>query len=94
MQLWRVTGIGVQVSDGSSLAGLQVVVSAGVNGHHHLLEGRITTGSACSAKGTLVQSPGGKQSVSKFPVSITHPPRDFWMTIVLVLGRCGDVSIF
>lgn len=52
-----------QVSDGSSLAGLQVVVNAGVGGHQDLAEGRITTGAAVVAKGELVKSPGGKQSV-------------------------------
>jgi aspartyl/asparaginyl-tRNA synthetase len=70
-------GGGVQVTDGSSLAGLQVVVSAGVDGHQHLMEGRINTGAAVSAKGKLVQSPGGKQSVSTFPrLHHTHPPAE------------------
>jgi hypothetical protein len=61
-----VTVVGLQVSDGSSLSGLQVVVNAGVSGHQQLVEGRINTGAAVSARGTLVQSPGGKQSVSNF----------------------------
>lgn len=58
------TALVLQVSDGSSLSGLQVVVNAGVSGHQQLVEGRINTGAAVSARGTLVQSPGGKQSVS------------------------------
>ena len=53
----------MQVNDGSSLQGLQIVVNKDVPGYAELEQGKINTGAAVSATGTLVKSPGGKQSV-------------------------------
>lgn len=52
-----------QVNDGSSTAGLQVVVTDAAAGYEQFVDGRISTGAAVTARGELVKSPGGKQSV-------------------------------
>ncbi len=52
------------MNDGSSIVGLQVVVTESADGWQNFLEGKISTGAAVTARGQLVKSPGGKQSVS------------------------------
>ena len=53
----------IEVNDGSSLSGIQAVVNGDVPGREHLDAGDITTGAAVVIKGTVVESPGGKQAV-------------------------------
>ena len=53
----------IEVNDGSSLSGIQAVVNGDVPGREHLDAGDITTGAAVLIKGTVVESPGGKQAV-------------------------------
>eukprot|EP00892_Ulva_mutabilis_P007782 jgi/Ulvmu1/5376/UM022_0171.1 len=53
----------LEVNDGSSLAGLQVVVAEDAEGHSLVRDGAITTGCSVAAFGELVESPGGKQAV-------------------------------
>lgn len=57
----------VQVNDGSSVQGLQIVVNKDASGYADLEGGKINTGAAVQAAGVLVKSPGGKQSVRDCP---------------------------
>lgn len=50
-----------EVNDGSSMAGLQIVINPDCDGYDLVAE--LSTGAAVSARGTLVASPGGKQAV-------------------------------
>lgn len=50
----------VEINDGSTLAGLQIVVDNSL-AHYETLIKDMTTGSSIKAHGTLVESPGGKQ---------------------------------
>ncbi|XGB41252.1 MAG: asparagine--tRNA ligase [Nodosilinea sp. LVE1205-7] len=52
----------VEVNDGSSMAGLQVVIGSDLEGYIALLKD-LTTGSAVEIEGALVQSPGQGQRV-------------------------------
>jgi len=51
----------IELNDGSSFAGLQVVVDASFNNYEQLLS-QITTGSALSVTGKLVATPGREQT--------------------------------
>lgn len=53
----------LEVNDGSSLAGLQVVISEDAEGHSLVQDGQISTGCSVAASGELVESPGGKQTI-------------------------------
>ena len=53
----------LQLNDGSTLAGLQVIVQPDAEGTNLLEEGSVSTGSAVAVVGELVTSPGGKQKV-------------------------------
>ncbi len=50
----------IEINDGSSLSGLQVIFDASIPGYADLLP-KITTGASLAIEGTLVVSPGGKQ---------------------------------
>lgn len=52
-----------EVNDGSSMAGLQVVINPDCDGYNLITEGEVSTGAAITVQGTLVASPGGKQAV-------------------------------
>lgn len=60
----------LELNDGSTLKGLQVVVNLETFGDTELLS-RITTGAAVSCTGTLVASPGGNQDVELSAEGIT-----------------------
>ena len=49
----------LEINDGSSLAGLQVIVDAGIPGYDAIH--RLTTGASVELEGRLVASRGGKQ---------------------------------
>ena len=70
---WILTIEVLQVNDGSSIVGLQVVVTEEAGGWQHFLEGRVSTGAAVCVKGQLVQSPGGKQSVRSRSIAAMMP---------------------
>ena len=53
----------LEVNDGSCMTGVQVVVNESAEGHQLIADSRITTGCAVSARGKLVESPGGKQGL-------------------------------
>lgn len=53
----------LEVNDGSSLSGLQVVVGDDAEGHSLIQDGQVTTGCSIAAFGELVESPGGKQAI-------------------------------
>ena len=53
----------MEVNDGSSLSGIQAVVTADAAGAELLADGAITTGAAVVVHGVAVESPGGKQAV-------------------------------
>lgn len=53
----------VEVNDGSSLSGIQAVVTADADGAALLADGHVTTGAAVVIEGVVVESPGGKQAV-------------------------------
>eukprot|EP00271_Cylindrocystis_brebissonii_P022385 TRINITY_DN85_c0_g1_i1.p1 TRINITY_DN85_c0_g1~~TRINITY_DN85_c0_g1_i1.p1 ORF type:complete len:652 (+),score=101.62 TRINITY_DN85_c0_g1_i1:76-2031(+) len=53
----------IEVNDGSSLSGLQVVVGKETEGDEQISAGAVTTGAAISVEGVLVASPGGKQKL-------------------------------
>jgi asparaginyl-tRNA synthetase len=53
----------VEVNDGSSLSGIQAVVTSAADGAALLAAGEVTTGAAIMIEGTVVESPGGKQAV-------------------------------
>ena len=53
-----------QINDGSTLAGLQVVVQPDVLGYDLLENGSISTGAAVRVQGELVESPGRGQKVN------------------------------
>lgn len=52
----------VEINDGSSLSGLQVIVDAGLPDYENLIAG-VTTGAAVSVTGTIVESPGKGQNI-------------------------------
>lgn len=52
-----------QINDGSTLASLQVILDQEVEGYQLIEEGKLSTGAAITVRGTLVDSPGGKQKV-------------------------------
>lgn len=52
-----------EVNDGSSMAGLQVVINPDCDGYALIDQGGLSTGAAVSIRGMLVASPGGKQAV-------------------------------
>ena len=54
----------MQVNDGTTLAGLQVVVLSAATGYNLLQLGTINTGAAVRVQGELVESPGKGQKVS------------------------------
>lgn len=54
-----------QVNDGTTLAGLQVVVQPEVPGYGLLEDGTVNTGAAVRVQGDLVESPGKGQKVSE-----------------------------
>lgn len=53
----------VEVNDGSSLSGIQAVVTPAADGAALLADGEVTTGAAVVIEGTVVESPGGGQAV-------------------------------
>ena len=53
----------MEVNDGSSLSGIQAVVTADATGAELLADGAITTGAAVVVHGVVVESPWGKQAV-------------------------------
>ena len=53
----------LQMSDGSTLSTLQVILQDDVPGYDLVKEGKINTGAAITVTGKLVESPGGKQKV-------------------------------
>ena len=53
----------LQVNDGSTLSGLQVVVQPEVPGYDLLENGTVNTGAAVRVQGELVESPGRNQKV-------------------------------
>ena len=55
--------LSLQLNDGSTLAGLQVIVQPDAEGANLLEEGSVSTGAAVAVAGELVTSPGGKQKV-------------------------------
>ncbi len=52
----------IDVNDGSSLTGMQVLIPSEYPGYNELLP-KLTAGASVSVKGTLEESPGGKQAV-------------------------------
>lgn len=53
----------VQVNDGSTLSGLQIVAQPEIQGWDLIVNGDINTGAAVAVSGELVGSLGGKQKV-------------------------------
>lgn len=73
----------LEVNDGSSVAGLQIILNTDAAGHALVDDGLITTGCSVAAMGELVESPGGKQALELKASSLeligvctqqTHPP--------------------
>lgn len=52
----------IEINDGSTLANLQAIASSDLPGYTTLLQ-KMTTGASVAVRGTIVQSPGGKQSL-------------------------------
>ena len=65
----------VEINDGSTLAGFQVVVDSSMKDYDVLING-LTTGASVKVEGTIVESPGGKQ---KLEMKASH---------VEILGHC------
>lgn len=61
----------LQVNDGSNLSGIQVVIEPGCPGFELIEEGKLQTGAAVSATGTLVSSPGAKQAIELRATGLT-----------------------
>ncbi len=53
----------VEVNDGSSMSGLQVVVQPECEGYAVVSEGGVGIGASVAVRGEVVASPGGKQAV-------------------------------
>eukprot|EP00850_Spirogloea_muscicola_P024094 SM000440S16151 [mRNA] locus=s440:18060:30688:- [translate_table: standard] len=53
----------IELNDGSSLSGLQVVVNVDAEGYSEIESGAVTTGAAIGVVGLLVESTGAKQKV-------------------------------
>lgn len=53
----------IEVNDGSSLSGIQAVVTSAADGAALLANGDVSTGAAVIIDGTVVESKGGKQAV-------------------------------
>ena len=60
----------VEVNDGSSLSGIQAVVTSDAEGASVLANGDITTGASVVIEGVVVESPGGKQKVEVKATSV------------------------
>ena len=61
----------VEVNDGSSLSGIQAVVTADADGADLLADGAVSTGAAVMIEGIVVESPGGKQAVEVKATSVS-----------------------
>jgi asparaginyl-tRNA synthetase len=61
----------LEVNDGSSLGGLQVILSTDSDGYSLVEDGQLTTGCSVTARGELVESPGGKQALELKATSLT-----------------------
>ncbi len=55
--------VGVQVNDGSTLSGLQVILNPDCDGYNLIEDGLVATGASVAAVGELTESPGGRQTV-------------------------------
>lgn len=53
----------IELNDGSSLSGLQVVITADDEGYNEIEEGTVTTGASISVEGEIVASKGSKQKI-------------------------------
>lgn len=53
----------MQVNDGSTLSGLQVVVNLECEGYSLIDDGQVATGASVAVIGELTESPGGRQKV-------------------------------
>lgn len=53
----------LEVNDGSSVTGLQVILNTDATGYNLVDDGLISTGCSVTATGELVESPGGKQAL-------------------------------
>ena len=63
-ELLRISGRSwLQVNDGSTLTGLQVVVNPECEGYGLIDDGRVATGASVAVIGELTESPGGRQKV-------------------------------
>lgn len=69
----------IEVNDGSSLASLQLIVPSSFPSYDQEME-KISTGASIAASGTIVQSPGNKQSVEMQVVNLQ------------VIGACDPLS--
>ena len=56
----------VQVNDGSTLSGLQIIVNPECEGYSLIEDGQVATGASVAAVGELTESPGGRQKVRQF----------------------------
>jgi asparaginyl-tRNA synthetase len=61
----------LEVNDGSSVGGLQVILNTDAEGYTLVDDGLITTGCSVTATGELVESPGGKQALELKASSLT-----------------------
>jgi len=70
----------IEINDGSSFKNFQVIVDASVPNYTSLIES-ISTGASVKVRGTVVKSPGGKQSVEmqakELEVIGTCPPDEY-----------------
>jgi aspartyl/asparaginyl-tRNA synthetase len=62
----------MQVNDGSTVSGIQVVIQPEALGFDLIASGAINTGAAVAVQGQLVESPGGKQKV-RFGITMLMP---------------------
>ncbi|KAK9847378.1 hypothetical protein WJX84_006439 [Apatococcus fuscideae] len=53
----------IEVNDGSTLSGLQVVVNPDCEGYSLIDDGQVATGASVAVVGELTESPGGRQKV-------------------------------
>lgn len=62
----------MQVNDGSTLSGLQIVVNPECEGYGLIEDGQVATGASVAVIGELTESPGGRQKASPSPGPSKH----------------------
>lgn len=83
----------LEVNDGSSVGGLQVILHTDAEGHKFVDDGLITTGCSVAASGELVESPGGKQALELKASSLELIGMALDSVLLACVGNSQHISV-